>query len=490
MKLFRRLFVVVPLLAVAFVAGFSLAGVPDAPAAIATPSATRAPMVTGLPDFTGLVEQNKASVVSISVEMTKPKLRSNAQGQVPEIFKRFFVDQFKFEMPEPQQQERQSLGSGFVISADGYILSNNHVVANADRVMVRLLDRRELEAKVIGTDPRSDIALLKVDAKDLSVVNIGRSDGLRVGEWVFAIGAPFGFDYSVTAGIVSALGRGLPRENYVPFIQTDVAINPGNSGGPLFNLAGEVVGINSQIFSGSGGYMGLSFAIPMDIVMEVVAQLKSGGKVARGWLGVVIQDVDRDLAQSFGLPRPEGALVSQVMPDAPAAAAGLKEGDIITRFDGKPIVFSADLPHLVGRVKPGTTSTLGIVRAGKAREIKVKIGELPGEAALADAGMPRSGGDSAAPVKASRLGLTVESLSEAGRKKLGVKGGVVITQVTGEPASDSELRPGDVIVAVNNREIGGVAAFNEVVDALPANKWVPFLVNRDGSPRYVPLRIR
>lgn len=445
-----------------------------------------APVVTGLPDFTSLVEQNKGSVVSISVESTKPKMRGNMPGEVPEALKRFFGDQFRFEIPQPQQ-ERQSLGSGFVISADGYILSNNHVVANADRVLVRLLDRRELEAKVIGTDPRSDIALLKVDAKNLPVVRIGRSESLRVGEWVFAIGAPFGFDYSVTAGIVSALGRGLPRENYVPFIQTDVAINPGNSGGPLFNLGGEVVGINSQIFSGSGGYMGLSFAIPMDIVMEVVEQLKSGGKVARGWLGVAIQDVDRDLAESFGLPRPEGALVAQVMPDAPAAAAGLREGDIITRFNGRPIVLAADLPHLVGRVKPGTSATLSLVREGKARELKVKVGELPGDPALAEGG---PGADPAVPAKAGRLGLVVEALPEQRRKELGVKGGVVITNITGEPASATELRPGDVIVAVNNREITGMAAFNEAVEALPVGKWVPLLVSRGGNPRYVPIRIR
>lgn len=492
----RQVFLCTALVAGAFVAGFSIAGSSPAEALVSGAPAAHAPapLVTGLPDFTGLVEHNKGSVVSISVEMAKPSARGNMQGEMPEMLKRFFGDQFNFEMPDPQQRGApQSLGSGFIISADGYILSNNHVVAKAERVMVRLLDRRELEAKVIGTDPRSDIALLKVDAKDLPVVKIGSSQALKVGEWVFAIGAPFGFDYSVTAGIVSALGRGLPRENYVPFIQTDVAINPGNSGGPLFNLAGEVVGINSQIFSGSGGYMGLSFAIPMDIAMEVVDQLKSGGKVKRGWLGVVIQDVDRDLAESFGLARPEGALVSKVMPEGPAAASDLKEGDIITALDGKPVVFSSDLPHLVGRVKAGTKVTLTVMRGGKPRDIKVTIGELPSEDALAGNEQPDSpatGAEPATAPAAGRLGLAVEAVPEARRKQAGGKGGVIVTRVLGEPATATELRAGDVIVAVNSREVGSVSEFNAAIEKLPAGKLVPLLVDRAGSPMFVAIRLK
>lgn len=497
MNMLHRLLLFVFIALAAFGAGFGIAsaGASAGAPALAAAAAPARPAVVGLPDFTGLVEQNKASVVSISVEAARPAMQGNMQGEVPEILKRFFGDQFNFEMPPPQQRRpQQGLGSGFIISADGYILSNNHVIDGADKVTVRLLDRRELAAKVIGTDKRSDIALLKVDAQDLPVAKIGKSDQLRVGEWVFAIGAPFGFDYSVTAGIVSALGRGLPRENYVPFIQTDVAINPGNSGGPLFNLAGEVIGINSQIFSGSGGYMGLSFAIPMDVAMEVVGQLKGGGKVARGWLGVVIQDVDRDLAESFGLARAEGALVAKVMPDAPAAAAGLKEGDIITAFNGQDVVFSSDLPHFVGRMKPGSSATLKVVREGRAREVKVKIGELPSEEDLADADSAGTANGAAAPAvasaSASRLGLLVEALPETRRKQLGIKGGVMVTRVTGEPASSVGLRPGDVIVAVNNREIDGLATFNAVIDKLPAQKWIPLLINRGDSAQYVPIQIR
>lgn len=496
MNMLHRLLLFVFIALAAFGAGFGIASAgasAGAPAMTAAAAPAR-PAVVGLPDFTGLVEQNKASVVSISVEATRPAMQGNMQGEVPEILKRFFGDQFNLQVPPPQRQPQQGLGSGFIISADGYILSNNHVIDGADKVTVRLLDRRELAAKVIGTDKRSDIALLKVDAQDLPVVKIGKSDQLRVGEWVFAIGAPFGFDYSVTAGIVSALGRGLPRENYVPFIQTDVAINPGNSGGPLFNLAGEVIGINSQIFSGSGGYMGLSFAIPMDVAMEVVDQLKGGGKVARGWLGVIIQDVDRDLAESFGLARAEGALVAKVMPDAPAAAAGLKEGDIITAFNGQDVVFSSDLPHFVGRMKPGSIATLKVVREGRAREVKVKVGELPSEEDLADDDSAGAGDGAAAPAvasaSASRLGLLVEALPETRRKQLGIKGGVMVARVTGEPASSVGLRPGDVIVAVNNREIDGLAAFNAVIDKLPAQKWIPLLINRGDSAQYVPIQIR
>ncbi len=493
MNVLHRFLLFVAIALAAFGAGFGIAGAGAGASVVTAADAPARPAVVGLPDFTGLVEQNKASVVSISVEATRPAMQGNMQGEVPEILKRFFGDQFNFQMP-PQQQRRpqQGLGSGFIISADGYILSNNHVIDGADKVTVRLLDRRELAAKVIGTDKRSDIALLKVDAQDLPVVKIGKSDKLRVGEWVFAIGAPFGFDYSVTAGIVSALGRGLPRENYVPFIQTDVAINPGNSGGPLFNLAGEVIGINSQIFSGSGGYMGLSFAIPMDVAMEVVDQLKGGGKVARGWLGVIIQDVDRDLAESFGLARAEGALVAKVMPDAPAAAAGLKEGDIITALNGQDVVFSSDLPHFVGRMKPGSTATLKVVREGRAREVRVKIGELPSEEALADDDSTDGGAaaPAAASAPASRLGLLVEALPESRRKQLGIKGGVVVARVTGEPASSVGLRPGDVIVALNNREIDGLAAFNAIIDKLPAQKWIPLLINRGDSAQYVPIQIK
>ncbi|VAV96064.1 HtrA protease/chaperone protein, partial [hydrothermal vent metagenome] len=304
---------------------------------------------SGLPDFTGLVEKNGAAVVNISTEEKRDKRSKRIprrfqdmpeNGPFGEWFKHFFGEEGEGNNGEGNgfggpHRYAQSLGSGFIISKDGYVLTNNHVVADADKIIVRLSDRRELEAELIGTDKRSDLALLKIEGDDFPVVKIGSSETLKAGEWVLAIGSPFGFDYSVTAGIVSAKGRSLPRENYVPFIQTDVAINPGNSGGPLFNLDGEVVGINSQIYSRTGGYMGLSFAIPIDVVMNVVEQLKSDGHVVRGWLGVLIQDVTRELAESFGMKKPHGALVARVLPNSPAEAAGFKIGDIVVKFNGK-----------------------------------------------------------------------------------------------------------------------------------------------------------
>lgn len=307
-----------------------------------------------LPEFTELVEQASPAVVNISTRQVIPTQAAGMQQMpdlegLPPMFREFFERSIP-QLPQqaPRQRQAQSLGSGFIISADGYVLTNNHVVADADEIVVRLSDRSELEAKLVGADPRTDVALLKVEGKNLPTVKLGKSEALKVGEWVVAIGSPFGFDHSVTAGIVSAKGRSLPDENYVPFIQTDVAINPGNSGGPLFNLDGEVVGINSQIFTRSGGFMGLSFAIPIDVAMNVADQLKAEGKVSRGWLGVVIQEVNKDLAETFGLDKPAGALVAQVLENGPAAKGGLQVGDVILALDGQPILVSADLPHLVG----------------------------------------------------------------------------------------------------------------------------------------------
>ncbi|TNF88870.1 MAG: Do family serine endopeptidase, partial [Gammaproteobacteria bacterium] len=316
-----------------------------------------------LPDFTGLVEDNAAAVVNIST-VRRPEERSvdrprSRNEELDEFFRRFF--------PPDQRGDREyrrprSLGSGFVIG-DGFILTNNHVVEGADEILVRFSDRRELNAELVGADPRSDLAVLKVEAEDLNVVTLGDSDKLKVGEWVLAIGSPFGFDYSVTAGIVSAKGRSLPtelNENYVPYLQTDVAINPGNSGGPLFNLDGEVIGINSQIYSNSGGFMGVSFAIPINVAMEVVAQLKETGKVSRGWLGVMIQDVDKNLAEALGLDRPRGALISRVLEGSPAEAGGILEQDIITAINGNEIDFSSELPHFVGRIRAGSTAKVSV----------------------------------------------------------------------------------------------------------------------------------
>lgn len=319
--------------------------------------AVPAAQAADLPDFTQLVEQASPAVVNISTTQKLPDRRVNQQmpdleGLPPmlrEFFERGMPPQQRSPRGDGRQREAQSLGSGFIISPDGYILTNNHVIADADEILVRLADRSEMKAKLVGTDPRSDVALLKIEGKDLPVLKLGKSQDLKAGQWVVAIGSPFGFDHTVTQGIVSAVGRSLPNENYVPFIQTDVPINPGNSGGPLFNLNGEVVGINSQIYTRSGGFMGVSFAIPIDVAMDVSNQLKSGGKVSRGWLGVVIQEVNKDLAESFGLDKPAGALVAQIQDDGPAAKGGLQVGDVILSMNGQPIVMSADLPHLVAR---------------------------------------------------------------------------------------------------------------------------------------------
>ncbi len=342
-----------------------------------------------LPDFTTLVEKNNTAVVNIS---TTQKISPNERPQLPEgldipegtpldeFFKHYFGEGGPGGQGDGgQPSEVKSLGSGFVISPDGYILTNQHVVKDADEIVVRLQDRRELVAKVVGSDKRSDIALLKIEANNLPVLNIGSSEGLKVGAWVLAIGSPFGFDHSVTAGIVSAKGRSLPSDNYVPFIQTDVAINPGNSGGPLFNMEGQVVGVNSQIYSRTGGSMGISFAIPIEVAMKVVDQLKTSGHVSRGWLGVQIQDVTRELAESFGMKKPQGALVSKVLPKSPAEAAGIQIGDIITECNKQEIISSATLPPLVGNAKIGETAALTLIRQGQTKEVQVKIGILPEE---------------------------------------------------------------------------------------------------------------
>ena len=446
-----------------------------------------------LPDFTELVEDTSPAVVNISTRQHQKAGRQagmvpgmpDLEG-LPPIFREFFersIPQMPPQQRRPQEREAQSLGSGFIISADGYVLTNNHVVEGADEIIVRLSDRSELEAELVGTDPRTDVALLKVKGSDLPYVKLGSSSELKVGEWVVAIGSPFGFDYSVTAGIVSAKGRSLPNENYVPFIQTDVAINPGNSGGPLFNLDGEVVGINSQIFTRSGGFMGLSFAIPVDVAMEVADQLKAQGKVSRGWLGVVIQEVNKDLAESFGLDKPAGALIAQVMPDGPAAKGGLRDGDIILRFNGKEIVRSGDLPHAVGRVKPGSSASVEVVRQGKRQQLQVTVGSLPdeGEALVAQAGGQEK--------RSNRLGVVVSELTADQRSNLDLKRGVVISEVTDGPAAVIGLRPGDVITHLNNSAIDSVKTFAEVVDELPKNRTVSMRVIRQGHASFITFKL-
>jgi serine protease Do len=446
-----------------------------------------------LPDFTPLVEAASPAVVNISTrQKVSNAVASNGGLSIPDLeglppmFREFFERSIP-QVPRSggKQREAQSLGSGFIISADGYILTNNHVVADADEILVRLSDRSELEAKLVGTDPRSDVALLKVDGKNLPTVKIGDSDKLKVGEWVLAIGSPFGFDHSVTSGIVSAKGRSLPNESYVPFIQTDVAINPGNSGGPLFNLEGEVVGINSQIFTRSGGFMGLSFAIPMSVAMDVVEQLKSSGKVSRGWLGVVIQEVNKDLAESFGLDKPAGALVAQVLEDGPAAKGGIQVGDVILSLDGKPIVMSADLPHLVGALKPDAKATLEIVREGSRKTLKLAVGAMPSDDADEVAGNAEPGVER----NSNRLGVSVSELSNEQKKALDLKGGVVIRDVQDGPAALIGLRPGDVITHLNNQAIVSAKGFTEVVQGLPKNRTVSMRVLRQGRASFITFKL-
>ncbi|MEC4877648.1 DegQ family serine endoprotease [Pseudomonas sp. NC26] len=447
-----------------------------------------------LPDFTTLVEQASPAVVNISTKQKLPDRRV-ASGQMPDLeglppmFREFFERNMPQQPRSPRgdrQREAQSLGSGFIISSDGYVLTNNHVVADADEIIVRLSDRSELQAKLVGTDPRTDVALLKVEGKNLPTVKLGDSEKLKVGEWVLAIGSPFGFDHSVTKGIVSAKGRTLPNDTYVPFIQTDVAINPGNSGGPLFNMNGEVVGINSQIFTRSGGFMGLSFAIPIDVAIDVSNQLKKDGKVSRGWLGVVIQEVNKDLAESFGLDKPAGALVAQVLEDGPAAKSGLQVGDVILSMNGQPIIMSADLPHLVGTLKDGAKAKLEIIRNGKRQNLDVTIGAMPDDDADVGTG---TGADGSAERSSNRLGVSVSDLTAEQKKSLGLKGGVVIKEVQDGPAALIGLRPGDVISHLNNQAITSAKQFTEIAKDLPKNRSVSMRVLRQGRASFITFKL-
>lgn len=444
-----------------------------------------------LPDFTGLVKDASPAVVNIST-IGREQSVSTPFGQfefhgpngedVPEIFRHFFRDIPQFRDGPRKAPRSRSLGSGFIINHDGYILTNHHVIKDAEEVIVRLNDRRELQARIVGSDERTDVALLKIDAHDLPVVKLGRSEDLEVGEWVLAIGSPFGFDHSVTAGIVSATERALANETYVPFIQTDVAINPGNSGGPLFNLDGEVVGINSQIYTRSGGFMGLSFAIPIDVAMDVADQLKDQGFVQRGWLGVIIQEVNRDLAESFGLDKPAGALVARVMPGSPAQSGGLQEGDIILKLNGSSVELSSDLPPLVGRIKPGETARLEVLRAGKRRVLKVVIGAMPDEEQQVSHANSQQ-------TEAGRLGLVVAPLSQQLKEKWSISSGVVVQQVMEGAALEAGLVRGDVITMLNGNRIETVEQFERIAADLPEGRAVPMQIVRRGSPLFIALKI-
>jgi len=450
-------------------------------------------MAAALPEFTILVEKGGPAVVNISTRQSAnlPALpKAHPLPDLPEdsplqdFFRRFFGDQGEDMLPDDDIQSK-SLGSGFIISNDGFVMTNAHVVESADEIIVRTSDRREFVATVVGADKRSDIALLKVDANSLPTVKIGSAKDLKVGEWVLAIGSPFGFDHSATAGIVSAKGRSLPTENYVPFIQTDVAINPGNSGGPLFNLAGEVVGVNSQIYSRTGGFMGLSFAIPIDVAMDVVEQLKRTGKVTRGWLGVLIQDVTRDLAETFRMPQPVGALVAQVVPGGPAAAASLQPGDVILDFNGIPILESSALPPMVGVYPVGQSAKVTVLRRGETRVIELKIGELPEDS---QEGLKGSRQDH--PNKPNRIGLVVEDLSEEDRAELVLgKAGVFVAKVEKGPAERAGIRVGDILLMVDNKEVGSASRLREMLDAIEPGRSIAVLIQRNEGRIFVAVRI-
>ncbi|HYN76231.1 MAG TPA: DegQ family serine endoprotease [Lamprocystis sp. (in: g-proteobacteria)] len=450
-----------------------------------------------LPQFTALVSQNGPAVVNISSKQGLSPTKRGPGNTFPELpqdsplqdfFRRFFGDQGDSgEVPEDDDQAR-SLGSGFIVSPDGYVLTNAHVVDGAEEIIVRTSDRREFVATPIGADKRSDIALLKLDATGLPTVRIGSAKDLLVGEWVLAIGSPFGFEHSATAGIVSAKGRSLPSENYVPFIQTDVAINPGNSGGPLFNLDGEVIGVNSQIYSRTGGFMGLSFAIPIDEAMDVFEQIRTKGRVSRGWLGVLIQDVTRDLAPTFGLPQPRGALVAQVLPDSPAATAGVTAGDVILTYNGKDLPTSSALPPLVGTSAVGEAARLEVLRKGLPLKLEVKIAELPDDE---DGSDDRNGsGADAAEGPVNRLGLAVADLRPEEREKLGIEqGGVIVDRVKEGSAAQAGLAADDVILMLDNQAVTDLAGFNRIVDALEPGRSTAVLIQRGDGRMFYALRI-
>jgi serine protease Do len=442
-------------------------------------SQIQASAASALPDFSALVEQNGPAVVNISTttapvrtQMQLPQIPGDPGDQIQEFFRRF-------QIPIPQGDSiRKGVGSGFIVSADGYILTNAHVVDDANEVTVKLTDNREFKAKVIGVDRRTDVALVKIDARNLPTVRIGDASKARVGQWVAAIGSPFGLENTVTAGIISAKSRSLPDETYVPFIQTDVAINPGNSGGPLFNMAGEVIGINSQIYSRTGGYMGLSFAVPIDVAMKVKTDLQKYGKVSRGRLGVTIQGVSQGLADSFGLKKAQGALVSAVEPKSPADKAGVKTGDIILAVDGRVIENSIDLPRVIGETRPGTPVSLKIWRQGETRELNASLGEAPAEKIAKAESEPKT--------KSGKLGLSLRPLTDEERKQIEAESGLLVEESEG-PAARAGVQAGDVILAFNNQPVKTVDQLRRLVDRSRGS--VALLIQREGNKIYVPIRL-
>ena len=466
----------------ALIAAYYAVALPGTPAANAgaQDSATQntaAATQQMLPDFTRIVEQNGPAVVNVSVSRKAPAVAQGPLQGIPEddpmyeFFRRFGPPQQQGEQPMQRGQ-----GSGFIVSADGVILTNAHVASDATDIVVKLTDKREFDAKVIGVDKRSDIAVLKIEAKNLPVVKIGNPARLKVGEWVAAIGSPFGLENTITSGIVSAKARALPDENYVPFIQTDVAVNPGNSGGPLFNMNGEVVGINSQIFSRTGGYMGLSFAIPIDVAMNIKDQLVQNGKVTRGRIGVQIQEVNQALAKSFGLSKTQGALVSVVEPGSPADKAGVKSGDVVLGVNGKEIDQLSDLTTAIAGIKPGTSARLQVWRNGSRQDINVTVGELT-EQKVATLGASEPG-------SAASLGLTLRELAPEERAKLKTEGGLVVQNTSGAGAR-AGIQAGDVILALNETPVTSIEQLKQLVKK--SAKTVALLVQRNEARIYVPV---
>ena len=486
-KMLVRSLVAAGALSVATLAGYATLGASPSHSAVAatTPAPVAAAAVsaqpaipTGLPNFTSIAQQHGPAVVNISVTSKLEKTaftpdRSKLDPDDP--FSQFFR---QFGMPQPHgEMPMRGLGSGFIVSPDGVILTNAHVVADASNVTVKLTDKREFKAKVVGFDRASDVAVLKIDARDLPTVKLPAADEVKVGEWVLAIGSPYGFENTVTAGIVSAKSRALPDGSYVPFIQTDVAVNPGNSGGPLFNMKGEVIGINSQIYSRSGGSQGVSFAIPIDLAMNVENQILKNGKVTRGQLGVTIQDVNQALAESFGLKKPAGALVSSVANDSPAAKAGLQPGDVITRYNGMEVTSSSELPVLVARAAPGSIAKLDVLRNSETRQFNVTVGEAKGvKVASAESSSENHG----------RLGIAARALNPEERKQAGVSGGVLVEDSAGA-AANAGIQAGDVILSLNGTPVKNVEELKGLVSK--AGKKIALLVLRDDARIFIPVEL-
>lgn len=445
--------------------------------------------VKELPDFTGLVDKYSAAVVNISAVQTSNAVNGQMLPELPGIPENSpFYEFFKKHMqpfPAPRRSEPRSLGSGFIISSDGYILTNAHVVETADEITVKLNDKREFAAEVIGTDRKTDIALIKINATDLPIVAQGNPENLKVGEWVVAIGSPFGFEHSVTAGIVSAKGRSLAQENYVPFIQTDVAINPGNSGGPLFNMKGEVVGINSQIYSRTGGFMGLSFAIPINVATEIADQLKVNGKVNRGRIGVMIQEVTKELAESFGLSENNGALVVTVEKGGPADKAGIKARDIILKFDEKDVAISADLPRIVGNTKPGSTVPVYVWRDGSFKTFEIKVGETSTDEGADSRRLKQNKKSDTS----NRLGLVLSEITAEQKKQLEITNGLLVEDIQPGIASRSGIRLGDIILGFNSKDVESISQFNELLSQAKSGKNIALLIKRGEITTFITMKL-